>query len=166
LAVACLPDAPILILDEPTLSLDPEGAIRFREFLAILKRQGKTIVLASHMLEEVEQLADRVGILVGGKLIALQSMHALRDGLSHMCNMEVVLSNPTPQCAEAARRAGATLAKSEGRVLRIASTPAQRLPILQAIESAGGKIATFATRDLSLEEIYLRCIRGELADKE
>src|SRR5262245_45045004 len=56
LAVACLPDAPILVLDEPTVSLDPEGAIRFREFLVTLKRDGKTIVFSSHVLADVEQL--------------------------------------------------------------------------------------------------------------
>ncbi len=65
LAVACLPDAPILLLDEPTVSLDPAGAIHFRAFLQTLKQAGKTIVFTSHMLADVEQLADRVAILVG-----------------------------------------------------------------------------------------------------
>ena len=166
LAVACLPDAPILVLDEPTLSLDPDGAIRFRDFLAALKRKHKTIVVASHMLQDIEQLADRVAVLVGGKLVALQSIDALRNGLARISKMEVVLSNPNPECAQAARRAGATLAQCEGRSLVIASDPAQRLPILQAIESAGGKIVSFATRDLSLEEIYLRYTSGELCDKQ
>jgi Cu-processing system ATP-binding protein len=78
LAVACLPDAPILLLDEPTASLDPEGAIRFREFLLSLKREGKTIVFTSHTLADVERLADRVAILVGGRLIALESVESLK----------------------------------------------------------------------------------------
>src|SRR5262245_13136437 len=73
LAVACLPDAPILLLDEPTVSLDPEGAIRFREFLLSLKREGKTIVFTSHALADVEQLAGRVELLVGGRLAAVGS---------------------------------------------------------------------------------------------
>src|SRR3990172_5625342 len=81
LAVACLPDSPVMILDEPTVSLDPNGAICFRNFLASLKRAGKTIVLSTHMLADVEQLADRVAILVGGKLVALASVEALRGGL-------------------------------------------------------------------------------------
>lgn len=87
LAVACLPDAPILILDEPTVSLDPEGAIRFREFLASLKQEGRTIIFSSHMLADVERLADRVAIMVGGKLVALESIESLREEL--MCHRHV-----------------------------------------------------------------------------
>ncbi len=49
LAVACLPETPVLVLDEPTVSLDPNGAIQFREFLASLKREGKTIRICSPM---------------------------------------------------------------------------------------------------------------------
>jgi ABC-type multidrug transport system ATPase subunit len=79
LAVACLPNSPVLVLDEPTSSLDLEGAIQFREFLASLKRQGKTIVFSSHVIADVEQLADRVAIMVGGKLIALETVTALRQ---------------------------------------------------------------------------------------
>jgi Cu-processing system ATP-binding protein len=78
LAVACLPDAPILLLDEPTVSLDLEGAIRFREFLLSLKREGKTIVFTSHTLADVERLADRVAILVDGRLVALESVESLK----------------------------------------------------------------------------------------
>jgi len=78
LAVACLPEAPILLLDEPTVSLDLEGAIRFREFLLSLKREGKTIVFTSHTLADVERLADRVAILVDGRLVALESVESLK----------------------------------------------------------------------------------------
>jgi Cu-processing system ATP-binding protein len=78
LAVACLPEASILLLDEPTVSLDLEGAIRFREFLLSLKREGKTIVFTSHTLADIERLADRVAILVDGRLVALESVESLK----------------------------------------------------------------------------------------
>lgn len=82
LAVACLPNAPILVLDEPTSSLDPKGAIQFRQFLASLKREGKTIVFSSHTLNEVMQLADRVAIMVEGRLVALQAVSAFHQNVS------------------------------------------------------------------------------------
>jgi ABC-type multidrug transport system ATPase subunit len=78
LAVACLPDAPLMMLDEPTVSLDPAGAIGFRKFLKNLKARGKTIIFTSHVLADVEELADRVAILVGGKLVALETINDLR----------------------------------------------------------------------------------------
>lgn len=78
LAVACLPNAPVLVLDEPTGSLDPKGAIQFRQFLASLKREGKTIIFSSHLLNEVVQLADRVAIMVEGRLVALKPVSAFQ----------------------------------------------------------------------------------------
>ena len=78
LAVACLPDAPVLLLDEPTVSLDPKGVIAFRQFLKNLKSHGKTILFTSHMLADVEELADRVGIMVDGRLVAVESIDDLR----------------------------------------------------------------------------------------
>lgn len=164
LAVACLPDAPILMLDEPTISLDPAGAIQFREFLASLKRQGKTIIFSSHMLADVEQLADRVAILVGGKLVALESIAALREGLMRNSKMRVVLSNVDAKCLEAARGAGADSAALEGDSLLITSGAEDRLHILRAIESAGGQVERFATEELSLEDIYLKYINQEAGE--
>jgi ABC-type multidrug transport system ATPase subunit len=161
LAVACLPDAPVLVLDEPTVSLDPNGAIQFREFLASLKRKGKTIVFSSHMLADVEQLADRVAILVGGKLVALQSVAALRNELMRSSRMRVVLANPDERLLETARAAGAVDVMLQEGSLVLTSRAEDRLKILQAIETAGGRIASFATEELSLEDIYMRYVGKE-----
>lgn len=78
LAVISMPDAPILLLDEPTANLDPQGVKRFREFVTEQKEKGKTIIFSTHLLPEAEQLADRVGIFVGGKLVAKESIENLR----------------------------------------------------------------------------------------
>jgi ABC-type multidrug transport system ATPase subunit len=82
LAVASLPDAPVLLLDEPTANLDPHGVKRFREFVLEQKENGKTIIFSTHLLAEVEQLADRVGIFVGGKLAAEASIETLRQAFA------------------------------------------------------------------------------------
>jgi ABC-type multidrug transport system ATPase subunit len=78
LAVVALPDAPILLLDEPTANLDPQGVKRFREFILNQKEEGKTIIFSTHLLAEAEQLADRVGIFVSGRLVAEESVESLR----------------------------------------------------------------------------------------
>ena len=166
LAVACLPDAPVLVLDEPTVSLDPNGAIEFREFLASLKRAGKTIVFSSHMLADVEQLADRVAILVGGKLVALQSIAALKAELISSSRMRVVLANPNEHQLAVARRCRVENVTLEGNSLVITCSAQDRLEILRAIEAAGGRIETFATEELSLEDIYMKYVSENHAHTE
>ncbi|HKZ79268.1 MAG TPA: ABC transporter ATP-binding protein [Pyrinomonadaceae bacterium] len=158
LAVACLPDAPVLVLDEPTVSLDPEGAIHFRQFLASKKRQRKTIVFSSHMLAEVEQLADRVGIMMGGRLVAIQSIATLRDDLTRNSRLRIRLLNPDPHFLDVATVAGAVAVSPEGNTLRITAAAEARLPILRAIEAAGGQIERFETEELSLEDIYMEYV--------
>src|SRR5215510_13951223 len=138
LAVACLPDAPILLLDEPTVSLDPEGAIRFREFLATLKRAGKTLLFSSHVLADVEQLADRIGIMVGGRLVALESISALRESLMRGSRMRIELASSSPRYIDAACSAGGREVECAGNVLTTISMPEDRLQIIRAIEAAGG----------------------------
>lgn len=166
LAVACLPDTPVLVLDEPTVSLDPAGAIQFREFLASLKRKGKTIVFSSHMLADVEQLADRVAILVAGKLVALQSVTALREALMSSSRLRVVLKNPHQGLLTAVRACGVEDAEFGGDSLVITCHAEDRLRIMRSIEEAGGQIVSFATEELSLEDIYMRYVSEENSQRK
>ncbi len=158
LAVACLPDTPILVLDEPTVSLDPNGAIQFREFLASLKRKGKTIVFTSHMLADVEQLADRVGIMVQGRLVALQSIEGLRKELMRNARLRITLSKLDSHFIDAAKRAGAIDVTLEENSLVLTSLAEKRLNVLRAIEDSGGQIESFATEELSLEDMYMKYV--------
>ncbi|MFQ5664058.1 MAG: ABC transporter ATP-binding protein [Terriglobia bacterium] len=80
LSRALLPEPPVLLLDEPTRSLDPMTAVEFRRLLRdqLAHRQGKTILLASHSLAEVEQLCDRLAVLDRGEIVALGSRDELK----------------------------------------------------------------------------------------
>lgn len=70
LAVALLTQAPVLLMDEPTASLDRSGQREFLDLAAELRREGRTLLLASHRAEEIDRLADRVIELEGGRVVA------------------------------------------------------------------------------------------------
>ncbi len=70
---------PILLLDEPTLGLDPQAARMVRELVENLKAEGHTILLTTHYMEEADLLSDRIGIIDNGKIIALDTPAALKD---------------------------------------------------------------------------------------
>lgn len=161
IAVAILPDAPILVLDEPTISLDPGGMIGFRQFMGVLKREGKTIVFSSHVLADIELLADRVAVLAAGRLLAVQSVQALRSELATSSRVRVVLLNPEERFVQAAAEAGATEARLVNDTLLVASKPDARLAILRAIQEAGALIERFSTEEPSLEEVYLRYVNED-----
>ena len=161
LAVACLPNAPVLVLDEPTSSLDPAGAIQFREFLGSLKRHGKTVVFSSHILDDVEQLADRVAILVNGRLVAMQSVSDLRAELMRTSQMRIEVRRPDIAQLDSATRAVATEARLEDSSVLISCRPEDRLEILRAVDSQDGQVIKFATEQLSLEDIYMQYVNHE-----
>jgi len=70
LAVAMLPSAPVLLLDEPTAALDPDGLCAFYGVVERAQREGRSVLFTSHQLGDVERLADRFAVLVGGRLVA------------------------------------------------------------------------------------------------
>src|SRR5574341_461069 len=78
LARALLPDPPLLILDEPTVGLDPQAARDLRERVRDLRRQGRTVLLTTHYMEEADQLCDRVAIIDHGRIVALDTPAALK----------------------------------------------------------------------------------------
>jgi len=77
LAQCLMADPELLLLDEPTDGIDPVGKVEFRQIFLRLKSEGRTVVLNSHLLSEVELAADRVGILNRGRLVKIDSVEAL-----------------------------------------------------------------------------------------
>ena len=75
---ALLARPPILLLDEPTLGLDPQAARNLRELILELQKDGHTILLTTHYMEEADQLSDRIGIIDTGKIIALDTPQGLK----------------------------------------------------------------------------------------
>lgn len=92
IVAASMHDPDILILDEPTSGLDPLMQSRFVELIEEEKKKGKTILLSSHMFEEVDRTCDRVGIIRKGKLAAVDSVETLRK--RHMNRYTVYLDSP------------------------------------------------------------------------
>lgn len=95
-AQAILHKPSILILDEPTNGLDPQGIREFRDYLRLLASQGTSVLVSSHLLSEMQLMCDRFAIIEKGKLIHISSMHdneTLED--KKVKTIEVELSNPT-----------------------------------------------------------------------
>lgn len=100
IVTAFMSDPEILILDEPTSGLDPLMQNRFVDLISEEKKQGKTILLSSHIFEEVERTCDRIGIIRAGRLAASDSVEALRE--RHLRSYTVTLD--TPEMAQAFAR--------------------------------------------------------------
>ena len=114
LARALLPDPPLLILDEPTVGLDPQAARDLRERVRDLRRQGRTILLTTHYMEEADQLCDRVAIVDHGKVVALDTPSALKRTVRAEEIVHIDVADSTDDAALLGRLArAATVARSE-----------------------------------------------------
>ncbi len=83
LAIARLGDPPILLLDEPNAGLDPRAAIELRRYVRRLADQGRTVVISSHSLAELELVCDRLAVLVEGRVVLEGSLEALKRASGH-----------------------------------------------------------------------------------
>ena len=102
LAGTLVHDPELLILDEPLNGADPRQRVHFKRLLQRLASEGRTIVLSSHILEEVEELADTVLLIVNGKLAASGEFHAIRAALNHRAyHVRVICSDPRKLAAAA-----------------------------------------------------------------
>lgn len=90
---ALVNDPEIVFLDEPTTGLDPIARRNLWEIIAKIKKQGKTIILTTHYMEEAENLCDRVAIMDKGKIIAIDKPHKLVESLNNPFKIEFVLQN-------------------------------------------------------------------------
>ena len=97
LAQALIQDPGLVVLDEPTAGVDPAGSHQIRDLILDLKKRGKTILLTSPLLEQVQEICDRVGIMARGEMIR---EGALEDLVRVKNQTEFVIENATPELAE------------------------------------------------------------------
>ena len=159
IAAALLPDPELIILDEPTNGLDPAGTAEIRALIRSLAAGGRTVVLCSHMLHEVEQLCGRVAILKAGRLIAAGPVaELLRRGQGLRVRVERDGERALRLVRELPWVSGATL---EGDLLLI-DAPASRAAELNShLALAGVPVAEIGARDGSLEEFFLEVTKDQ-----
>ena len=156
-AVASLPEVPLMLLDEPTASLDPQAAVGFREVVHRWRDRGRAVLFSTHVLTDVQELADRVVVLVDGSVVISEPLSALRTRLERRAVLRVHVGRPTPAHLAAAREAGATEARLNSASVVIQAPVAGRHAILRRLEELG-PILGFETEDPSLEHVYLEAV--------
>ena len=162
----CSAIPPLLVLDEPTASLDPEATWEFRSLLEQLRREGKTILLCSHLLSEVERVADRVLILVDGRCAALEPLDdaARAPGAGHAPRDRAAQPTMHARESRAGARAGSRASRlARGRVA-VEGANGRGLEALEALRSAGVAVRSFEMQRPTLEEMFLAVVRGERRD--
>jgi len=102
-AKAILHEAPVILLDEPTMSLDPQSARLVREIIRDLRKEGCSILLTTHYMEEADQLSDRVAIIDHGKIIAMAPPRELKETVLKSEIIEIEAQNINPQVVEKLR---------------------------------------------------------------
>jgi ABC-2 type transport system ATP-binding protein len=160
IARALIHDPPVLFLDEPTANLDPEGAKTVRDFLLELRRERRTILLSTHLLDEADRICDRVGVL-HTRLLAVGPPSELRAGRrGHVT--QVQLSGVTDAVLTAARAVAAGPVEVTGGALAVpVGDPGRDNPALvAAIVAAGGRIRFVTEATTSLEDAYLTLLGG------
>jgi ABC-2 type transport system ATP-binding protein len=157
LASALVGDPDLLIMDEPSSGLDPVGRRELRELLLTLRAEGKTLFLSSHLLSEMEDVCDQVGILAKGRLVAhgapgdiTQTRDAIAVQIAQGERDEVLAQEVTAWGGTVE-----TLGDAQARVL----VPAERIyGLMGLLEQRRARLISVAPRRETLEEAFLRLV--------
>ena len=159
IAAALIHSPRILFLDEPTTGIDVESARQIREMIAGLKKQGTTVLLTTHYIEEAERLCDSIAFIVKGKIVASGSVPELMQSVSHGHAIQLVTDKNVESLAAElqGRFEGSRVEIRPDRSLVLVSE--RRIPLLPVMEFFDKKgIAVYEARELrpSLEDVSIR----------
>ncbi|MBW8038972.1 MAG: ABC transporter ATP-binding protein [Planctomycetes bacterium] len=136
LARVLIHDPKVLVLDEPASGLDPRARIEIRELLRELKRMGKTIMISSHILSELEEICDHIGIIEQGRLVFSGTMEEIRQRMGVQSKVRVQVAN------------------NQQRAIELLSA----LPEVQDVQSTGRYIAVTLDKDQNTDGIIARVL--------
>jgi len=162
LARALLPNPPLVVLDEPTVGLDPQASRDLRDRVRELKAQGRTVLLTTHYMEEADQLCDRVAIIDHGRIVALDTPAALKRTIraEEVVHLEIALDGDERPVIDRLARS-ATVARSErsnGTLAVTAHCASARdfVPAaFDAARSTGATIRHVEVVPVTLEDVFL-----------
>jgi len=157
LAMALAGEPDLLLLDEPTTGLDPNGAAEMREILKEENERGATIFFSSHILEQVEAVCDRVGILQDGELVAVDTIEGLRESLGGGTKLVITpsqLENGTLQAIRTVEGVE-TAVMREDTTIEVTCTNDAKMDVLVELRDAGVDVVNFRTEEASLEDMFV-----------
>ena len=164
IAAALLHEPQVMLLDEPTAGLDPQNKHALWEIIQTLKTQGKTIVLTTHMMDEAEELCDRVAIMDKGKIIALDSPRQLVKKVKMENTITVVPDKTSPQLIELVKSIpgvkNSYIAYDENEknetLKVITDNPDDILPdVVSIIAKEGTKVLSVQLSRVTLEDVFI-----------
>jgi len=168
IAAALLHDPQLLILDEPTVGVDPQSRNAIFDTLETLKAQGRSLIYTSHYMEEVERLADHIVIIDHGKVLADETPAALYQRLPAQAALRAELAAEPSAALLSGLQAqpGVTAVERDGNALNIGLTDAvHAAPVLAWLAAQpGSSLLHFATAKTSLENIFLNLTGRSLRD--
>ncbi|MFU8771282.1 MAG: DUF4162 domain-containing protein, partial [Anaerolineales bacterium] len=167
---ALINDAPILVLDEPTNTLDVPSASELRAVVRELNEQGKTIIYTTHIMTEAETLCDRVAIIDYGRLLALGTVDDLKDSLNqnHITRIEGVI--PAKSLAAVQKLPGVhhatRTAQNGGNLLTVVSSNGHDIlaHLLSALSRTGAVIQKISPHEITLEDVFITKTGRTLAE--
>ncbi len=171
LAVACalVGEPELLFLDEPTTGLDPQSRRQVWEIVNGFKRQGRTVVLTTHYMDEAEKLCDRIAVVDHGKIIAEGTPRELIRSLGgdHVVEIAVEEENGGLAPEQLADLPSVRSAHAEaGHLVLTVGEPHVAVPALLARVGEGGhRLASLATRHASLEDVFMSLTGRHLRDE-
>ena len=148
---ALMHDAPLLVLDEPSSGLDPLKQVTFLQLLHDERAAGKTIFLSSHAIPEVERIADRVGIIREGRLVAVESIDALKSKRAR--HADVLFGEPVDPSRFVSLDSVRVLSRTDDGKRYELAVPGDLRPLLRALAELPLEDLTLASADL--ETIFL-----------
>jgi ABC-2 type transport system ATP-binding protein len=164
LARVLIHDPQLLLLDEPASGLDPRARIEVMAILQELQRLGKTIIISSHILSELQTLCNRVAIIEKGKLIYSGPVQGVRDQMSSGAIYWVTVREESPRALELlkAREEVAEVEPVDGQVkVTLKDHDMDPAFIAEVLVQNGLKLTGLWEDELGLEEVFLRVTRGE-----
>lgn len=166
LAHTLVHDPQILLLDEPASGLDPRARLEMRELLKELGAMGKTIILSSHILYELAELCDSIGIIEKGGLVISGDLGQIKQAALQQRTIRASLLSSPEEAQHFLTNypgVGEVFKNNNSLEVQFFGTDEEKAALLAAMITAGIKITAFSEAASDLEEVFLRLTKGEVA---